>query len=53
MASRAHKPVPEITRSHPDVIAFAEALARAHVARDIARAREDRSSANPDIRPLQ
>ncbi len=38
--------------SDPDTIAFAEALARAHVARDIAAAR-NRSRANADLRQIQ
>lgn len=37
--------------SDPETIAFAEALARAHVARDIAAAKE-RARANTDLRPL-
>lgn len=52
MATRAALPMP----SHPDVIAFVEALARAHVARDIAAARavarKDSPVAHPDLRPV-
>lgn len=41
--------------SDADMIAFAEALARAHVARDIAAARgtKDSDSANRHLRSLQ
>lgn len=41
-----------VVRSDPDTIAFAEALARAHVARDIAAAK-DRIRVNPDLRQVQ
>lgn len=53
MASRAYLDTPPPVRSDPDVIAFVEALARAHVARDIAAARQEHARANADLRPIQ
>ncbi len=45
-------PAKIVVASDPDTIAFAEALARAHVARDIAAAKE-RLRANADLRQIQ
>lgn len=43
---------PGLRASHPDVIALAEALARAHVKRDIAASREDSEHAHGHLRPV-
>ncbi|SEM88903.1 hypothetical protein SAMN05192583_1415 [Sphingomonas gellani] len=53
MASRGRLDPAPAQPSPPDVIAFVEALARAHVARDIAAARKDPNRANPHLRPVQ
>lgn len=48
-------PTKIVAASSPELIAFAEALARAHVARDIAASRTSKDSpvADRHLRPLQ